>query len=91
MRFFFKARLAALLAFFLFPQAFAESPQNNFVYTQIQHAGEWDPYPMVWPALRDFLTRSTSLQPWKERRVIALEDSLSASSSRCKATSDARG
>lgn len=51
-----------------------ESPQNRFVYAQLRHSGEWDPYPGVWDGLSAYLRQTTSVQPWPERRVLSLDD-----------------
>jgi hypothetical protein len=53
------------------PAAVAE---NRFVYAQLRHSGEWDPYPGVWEQFAPTLVNSTSLTPWPERRALSAED-----------------
>jgi hypothetical protein len=47
---------------------------NRFVFAQLKHGSQWDPYPSVWPDLSAYLVQTTSLTPWAERRVVGLDD-----------------
>jgi hypothetical protein len=53
-----------------------EVPENRFVFAQLQHAGQWDPYPTVWDQASLFLKQTTSVSPWPQRRVLSLDDPL---------------
>ncbi len=49
-------------------------PGNDFVYAQLKHGGEWDPYPSVWEQIGPYLQQTTSLSPMTERRVVSAGD-----------------
>lgn len=53
------------------PEAVAE---NRFVYAQLRHAGEWDPYPEVWSQFAPTIVNTTSIDPLPERRVVGWDD-----------------
>ncbi len=71
-----------LAVFLLFPVFLPaeEAPGNRFVFAQIRHAGDWDPAPDVWGTQAPYLRRTTSLDPWPARRVLALGDAAAGES-----------
>ncbi|MBI4396910.1 MAG: DUF4159 domain-containing protein [Elusimicrobia bacterium] len=73
------ALLWAVFGFGIRPQAGASQPSdpasgNEFVYAQLRHSGDWDPYPTVWNQIAATLAQTTSVSPLPERRVLTAED-----------------
>jgi len=52
----------------------AETTINRFVFVQLQHDGDWDPYPRVWEQAGAYLERTTSVTPWPQRQTLRLDD-----------------
>lgn len=76
-----KLKYRAMTALFLFQGivfSFAGDgmPGNDFIYAQLKHNGQWDPYPSVWEQIGPYLRQTTSLSPKAERRVVAAGDPL---------------
>ncbi len=70
-------RSALVLALLLLaPRVHGEESSlgDRFVWTQLRHAGAWDPYPSVHGEVLAFLGSVTSVLSLPARRVIGLED-----------------
>lgn len=48
---------------------------NRFVYTQLRHSGNWDPYPNAHEGLFEMITSMTNIPLVKGRRVVDLSSS----------------
>ncbi|MDI6641625.1 MAG: DUF4159 domain-containing protein [Elusimicrobiota bacterium] len=52
------------------------SQRDRFVFTQLQYDGDWDPYPNVFHDVLSFLTLTTSIVTYHERRIVNFQDEL---------------
>ncbi len=59
-----------LLSLLVVPASSGEG--NRFVYTQLKHSGNWDPYPQAHEGLFEMITSMTNIPLVKERRIVDL-------------------
>jgi hypothetical protein len=71
-------RKAAFLIGLLAPAVLMseEVPENRFIFAQLRHGAQWDPYPGAWEQVAVYLTQTTSVSPWPDRRAVAADDPL---------------
>ncbi|MFH2069602.1 MAG: DUF4159 domain-containing protein [Elusimicrobiota bacterium] len=48
--------------------------RDRFVFTQLQYAGDWDPYPAIYQDILSFLALTTSIESLGHRRTVRIKD-----------------
>jgi len=52
------------------------SYRDAFVFTQLRYSGEWDPFPDMWGEVISYLTTTTSIKAYPQRKIVTINEEI---------------